>query len=135
MPKTFLAIILSPCSIIPKTSLAFKPDLISGCRAIAEERKNTTEVDSVHAAHCLGALDGIMTSTLKRQNPVPLPDPFFNKRSITPSEIARQVVSVLRARPEIIELARRRAANRGTMAIYLALAVSYQCNTSASGSK
>jgi hypothetical protein len=65
----FLSTFVSPCS------WAFTPDLIRGCTAIAEERKSTLGEDAVHAAYCLGVLDGIMTATFQRQKPVPLPYP------------------------------------------------------------
>lgn len=125
----FLSTFVSPCS------WAFTPDLIRGCTAIAEERKSTLGEDAVHAAYCLGVLDGIMTATFQRQKPVPLPYPCFDKQSIMPSEVARQVLSVLRAKPELIELARRSAGDRGAMVTYLALAVSYQCSSSTNGPK
>lgn len=128
MLRKILITTLLLCSIVSTATQAFSPDLIRGCKTIAEERRNTTGTDAVHAAYCLGVIDGIMAATLKRQSANPLPDPCFDKPSIKPNELAQQVVSILSERPEIIELARHSANDRGAMATYLALAISYKCD-------
>ena len=72
-------------------------------------------------------LDGIFTVLSKQQTGVPLPDPCFSKKIIPPSELAEQVVRVLTEQPNISEMAKKAANDRGAMAAYLALAVTNKC--------
>lgn len=106
---------------------AFSPNLISGCKAIAEKQKNVSGREAVHAAYCLGVLDGIVTVLSKQQTGVPLPDPCFSKTILPMDELAGQVVRVLTEQPKIVELAKRSASDRGSMAAYLALAMANRC--------
>lgn len=117
---------ISLLTTLPSAS-AFTPDLVRGCRVIAEAQKNPSTPDAIHAAYCLGVLDGIFAVVSKQQAGVPLPDPCFSRTSIPPSELAEQVVRVLTERPKISELARNAANDRGAMAAYLALAVTNKC--------
>lgn len=126
--KKYLAVLVCVIGTFSTTSVsAFTPDLIKGCSIIANGKKDTSGMDAVNAAYCLGVLDGILASTFKRQINSPLPDPCFDKRTIQPSEIARQVVLILNAKPELLEMSRRMAADRGGLATYLALSFSYKC--------
>ena len=112
----------------PQYAVAFKPDLIRGCKVIAQAQKNPSTADSIHAAYCLGVLDGIFTAISKQQSAVSLPDPCFSKTLIPPSELAAQVVRVLTEQPKITELANTVANDRGAMAAYFALAVTNKCD-------
>ena len=125
--------VLSIAAFLSPLSWGFTPDLLRGCTVIAEQRKNSQGDDAIHAAYCLGVLDGIMTSTFQRQNPSPFPYPCFEQQTITPNEVAKRVVFLLKAKPELIEMARRSASDRGAMATYLAIAASYRCASSSSG--
>lgn len=122
-PYLMAITILAP---LPSAS-AFTPDLVKGCKVIAEAQKNPSTSDAIHAAYCLGVLDGIFTVLSKQQTRVPLPDPCFSKRLIPPSELAGQVVRVLTEQPKISEMAKKAANDRGAMAAYLALAVTNKC--------
>ncbi|MCV2439858.1 hypothetical protein [Paucibacter sp. DJ2R-2] len=46
---------------------AFAPDLIRGCKVIAAMQKDATPADAIHAAYCLGVLDGILAAVSKKQ--------------------------------------------------------------------
>lgn len=122
---------ISLLATLPSAS-AFTPDLVRGCRVIAEAQKNPSTSDAIHAAYCLGVLDGILTVISKQQTSVPLPDPCFTKRLIPPNELAEQVVRVLTEQPKISELAKNAANDRGAMAAYLALAVTNKCGAKGS---
>jgi hypothetical protein len=123
-------IAISVMATLPSAS-AFTPDVVRGCKVIAQAQKNPSAADAVHAAYCLGLVDGIFTSISKQQTATPLPDPCFNKTFIPPSELAEQVVRVLTEQPKISELGRTAVNDRGAMATYLALAVANKCSTGA----
>lgn len=125
--RLFIAAI-SLILFLPSAS-AFTPDLVRGCRVIAQSQKNPSTSDAIHAAYCLGVLDGIFAAVSKQQTGVPLPDPCFGKALVPPSELAEQVVRVLTEQPKVSELAKRAANDRGAMAAYLALAVANKCGT------
>lgn len=110
---------------------AFTFDLIKGCTLIAQGAKlSASSPDAVHAAYCLGVLDGIFASRSKDQTGVQLPDPCFSKAQSQPAELAGQVVSVLEQKPRLLEVARATASDRGAMAAYLALAIANRCSSS-----
>lgn len=108
---------------------AFKPDIVRGCRTIAQAQKNVSSPDAIHAAYCLGVIDGIITARSKQQFPVPLPDPCFYKALVPPKELAEQIVRVLTEKPEILELSRRVANDPGAIAAYFALGLENKCNS------
>jgi hypothetical protein len=123
------------CGAITLHSWAFKPDITTGCKVVAEQQSNPSSIDAIHAAYCLGVLDGITSSILKRQSDAPLPDPCFDKQRISPYKLARQVVVVLSDKPELVEMAHRSAKDRGSMAAYVALALTNQCSGTANKPK
>lgn len=108
---------------------AFTPDVVRGCTVIAQAQKSPSTGDSIHAAYCLGVLDGIFAAVSKQKMDVPLPDPCFSKTLTQPSVLAAQVVRVLKEQPRISEVAKTAASDRGAMAAYLALAISNKCKT------
>jgi len=116
------------CGLVTSAS-AFTPDVVRGCTVIAQAQKSPSTGDSIHAAYCLGVLDGIFAAVSKQQMNVPLPAPCFGATPILPSELAGQVVRVLKEQPRISELAKIAGSDRGAMAAYLALAISNKCKT------
>lgn len=109
------------------TAWSFTPDLIKGCEVIAEKRSSVRGMDSVNAAYCLGVLDGILTVTQKNQMPMQILDPCFSKRELAPAELAKDVVRILRERPEILEISRSSTTDRGGISAFIALAAAYPC--------
>ena len=108
-------------------SFAFSPDLVKGCKIIAEGRKDTKPDDAIHAAYCLGVLDGIFASVSKNKNKTPIPDPCFTERFVDTKEMAGNVVKVLEERPKILEAARKISGRTESMASLIALSIAYQC--------
>jgi hypothetical protein len=129
MPINLKRILLVSLFAFVSSASAFTPDVVRGCTVIAQAQKNPTTADALHAAYCLGVIDGIFASVSKQQTGVPLPDPCFAKVSMQPSELAMQIVRVLKEQPRISELATSVASDRGAMAAYLALAMSNRCKS------
>lgn len=127
MSQIMRAVVMIAIALSGQMASAWTPDLVRGCRAIAEASKNTSKDDAIHAAYCLGVLDGILTTVSKQRTGVPLPDPCFNQALVHPGKLAEQVVRVLTAQPRLLEVAKSSANDRGGMAAYVALAIENKC--------
>lgn len=108
-------------------AFSFSPDLIKGCKVISEERKDASLEEAVHAAYCLGVIDGIFTVVSRNQTRTPIPDPCFTQKYQEPKDMAANIVKTLKERPKILEAARKISGRPGAMASFFALSIAYQC--------
>lgn len=104
----------------PKTNA---PQLLRGCEVLGNLRETKGPEDAVHAAYCLGLIDGAANHAyLAKVKPNGIPQFCPPDESPDPREIAARIANVIKAR----DLGRTESYGRGTSGM-VALAMSYPC--------
>lgn len=115
-----LVIVVPSFAQQPKTNA---PQLLRGCEVLGNLRETKGPEDAVHAAYCLGLIDGVANHAyLAKVKPVGIPQFCPPDQSPDPREIAARIANTIKAR----DLSRTESHGRGTSGM-VALAMNYPC--------
>lgn len=99
------------------------PQLLRGCEVLGNLQKTEGPEDAVHAAYCLGLIDGVANhSYLAKVKPVGIPQFCPPDTFPDPREIAARVANTIKSK----NLGRTESYGRGTSGM-VALAMNYPC--------
>lgn len=115
-----LVIVVPSFAQQPKASA---PELLRGCEVLGNLRESKGPEDAVHAAYCLGLIDGAANNAyLAKVKPVGIPQFCPPDESPGPRAMAAKIAETIKAR----DLGQTESYGRGTSGM-VALAMSYPC--------